>query len=119
MRRLRAVFKNIEGSAVGADSEDDFKGLFDDLEVNSHKLGNTVAKRNEKLVKLLDAIGDLNLGRLQRPRDRLVRRRLRIPYDHVRLVAPASPAVSSSRRRRSLSCSPASPSSARVGQQGL
>jgi type I restriction enzyme M protein len=59
---LEKVFKNIEGSAVGADSEDDLKGLFDDLDVNSAKLGNTVAKRNEKLVKLLDAIGDLNLG---------------------------------------------------------
>jgi hypothetical protein len=43
------------------DSEDDFKGLFDDLDVNSSKLGPTVAKRNEKLVKLLDAIGDLPL----------------------------------------------------------
>ncbi len=59
---LERVFKNIEGSAVGADSEDDIKGLFDDLDVNSAKLGNTVAKRNEKLVKLLNAIGDLNLG---------------------------------------------------------
>jgi type I restriction enzyme M protein len=59
---LEQVFKNIEGSAVGTDSEDDLKGLFDDLEVNSAKLGPTVAKRNEKLVKLLDAIGDLNLG---------------------------------------------------------
>ncbi len=59
---LERVFKNIEGSAVGADSEDDIKGLFDDLDVNSAKLGNTVAKRNEKLVKLLEAIGDLNLG---------------------------------------------------------
>ena len=59
---LERVFKNIEASAVGTDSEDDLKGLFDDLDVNSAKLGNTVAKRNEKLVKLLDAIGDLNLG---------------------------------------------------------
>lgn len=59
---LERVFKNIEGSAVGSDSEDDLKGLFDDLDVNSSKLGNTVAKRNEKLVKLLDAIGDLPLG---------------------------------------------------------
>ncbi|MCW4386324.1 type I restriction-modification system subunit M [Salinibacterium sp. SYSU T00001] len=59
---LERVFKNIEGSALGADSEDDLKGLFDDLDVNSSKLGNTVAKRNEKLVKLLDAIGDLPLG---------------------------------------------------------
>lgn len=58
---LARVFKNIEGSAVGSDSEGDLKGLFDDLDVNSTKLGNTVAKRNEKLVKLLDAIGDLPL----------------------------------------------------------
>jgi len=59
---LERVFANIEGSAVGSDSEDDLKGLFDDLDVNSGKLGPTVAKRNEKLVKLLDAIGDLDLG---------------------------------------------------------
>ena len=59
---LERVFRNIEGSAVGAESEDDLKGLFDDLDVNASKLGATVAKRNEKLVKLLDAIGDLPLG---------------------------------------------------------
>ena len=59
---LSKVFKAIEASSIGADSEDDFKGLFDDLDVNSSKLGQTVPKRNEKLVKLLDAIGDLNLG---------------------------------------------------------
>ena len=59
---LARVFRRIEASAIGADSEDDFKGLFDDLDVNSSKLGATVAKRNEKLVKLLDAIGDLKLG---------------------------------------------------------
>lgn len=62
---LVRVFKNIEGSAVGADSEDDLKGLFDDLDVNSSKLGNTVARRNDKLVKLLDAIGDLPLGNFE------------------------------------------------------
>jgi len=62
---LEGVFRNIEGSAVGADSEDDLKGLFDDLDVNSAKLGNTVARRNEKLSKLLDAIGDLELGRFE------------------------------------------------------
>ncbi|MDZ5144150.1 type I restriction-modification system subunit M [Microbacterium testaceum] len=62
---LARVFKNIEGSALGTDAEDDLKGLFDDLDVNSSKLGNTVAKRNEKLVKLLDAIGDLPLGNFE------------------------------------------------------
>lgn len=59
---LERVFKDIEGSALGTDSEGDLKGLFDDLDVNSSKLGNTVAKRNEKLAKLLEAIGDLPLG---------------------------------------------------------
>jgi len=59
---LSRVFRNIEKSAKGADSEDDLKGLFDDLDVNSNKLGNTVEKRNQKLVKLLEAIGDLRLG---------------------------------------------------------
>ena len=62
---LERVFRNIEGSAVGTDSEDDLRGLFDDLDVNSAKLGPTVAKRNEKLVKLLDAIGDLPLGNFE------------------------------------------------------
>ena len=59
---LSRVFANIEASAHGTASEDDFKGLFDDLDVNSSKLGPTVIRRNEKLVKLLDAVGDLNLG---------------------------------------------------------
>jgi type I restriction enzyme M protein len=59
---LENVFKHIESSAFGTPSENDLRGLFDDLEVNSTKLGNTVARRNEKLVKLLDAIGDLSLG---------------------------------------------------------
>lgn len=58
---LCKTFAKIEASASGADSEDDFKGLFDDLDVNSAKLGGTVTKRNEKLVKLLEAIGDLPL----------------------------------------------------------
>jgi len=59
---ITTVFRNIESSAKGSDSEDDLKGLFDDLDVNSNKLGGTVEKRNQKLVKLMDAIGDLRLG---------------------------------------------------------
>lgn len=62
---LSGIFRNIENSAKGADSEDDIKGLFDDLDVNSSKLGQTVAKRNERLVKLLDAIGSLEVGRYE------------------------------------------------------
>ena len=59
---LESVFRHIEGSAFGSDSEHDLQVLFHDLDLNSSKLGPTVARRNEKLVKLLDAIGDLSLG---------------------------------------------------------
>lgn len=59
---LERIFRNIEASAQGTDSEDNFKGLFDDIDVNSNKLGATVARRNEKLVKLLDAIAEMKLG---------------------------------------------------------
>ena len=59
---LERVFNNIENSAKGSVSENSFAGLFDDFDVNSNKLGATVAKRNEKLVKLLNGVGDMNLG---------------------------------------------------------
>lgn len=56
------MFRHIEESAQGSESESDFAGLFDDYDVNSNKLGATVAKRNEKLVKLLNGVGEMNLG---------------------------------------------------------
>lgn len=59
---LSKIFDNIENSAKGFESEDDLKGLFDDLDVNSNKLGQTVEKRNQRIAKLLEAIGDLRLG---------------------------------------------------------
>ena len=62
---LERVFNNIENSAKGFDSESDLKGLFDDIDVNSNKLGATVTKRNELLVKILDAIGDMKFGDYQ------------------------------------------------------
>lgn len=62
---LETVFKHIVESAKGSDSESNFAGLFDDIDVNSNKLGATVAKRNDKLVKLLNGIGDMKLGDYQ------------------------------------------------------
>lgn len=59
---LAKIFKNIESSAQGTKNEENFKGLFDDIDLNSNKLGPTVAKRNERLVKLLNGIADMNLG---------------------------------------------------------
>ena len=62
---LEKIFNNIENSAKGAESEDDFSGLFDDIDVNSNKLGATVSKRNEKIVKILEGIAGINLGKYQ------------------------------------------------------
>lgn len=62
---LETIFNNIENSAKGSTSEGSFAGLFDDFDVNSNKLGATVAKRNEKLVKLLNGVGDMNLGNVK------------------------------------------------------
>lgn len=59
---LETVFRHIEESAKGTTSEGQFAGLFDDFDVNSNKLGATVAKRNEKLCKLLIGVADMRLG---------------------------------------------------------
>ena len=63
--KLQQIFKNIESSAIGTPSEENFKGLFDDIDVNSNKLGPTVIKRNKRLKKLISVIGDMNLGDYQ------------------------------------------------------
>ena len=62
---LEKVFRHIEDSAKGSASENSFAGLFDDFDVNSNKLGSTVAKRNERLVKLLDGVASMNLGSIK------------------------------------------------------
>ena len=59
---LETILKNIEDSAKGTQSEKNFLGLFEDIDVNSNKLGKTVAERNEKLVKLLNGIAAMELG---------------------------------------------------------
>ena len=59
---LERIFKSIEESAIGTPSEENFKGLFDDIDVNSNKLGGTVGARNSRLVKLMNGVGAMNLG---------------------------------------------------------
>ena len=62
---LQKIFRNIENSARGYPSEHALKGLFDDFDVNSNKLGNTIEERNRRLAELLEAIANLNLGDYQ------------------------------------------------------
>lgn len=58
---ISKVFKNIESSANWTESEDDIKWLFDDFNVNSNKLWNTVEHRNKKLTELLESVANLPL----------------------------------------------------------
>ncbi len=59
---LEAVFRHIEESSQGSEAESDFAGLFADFDVNSNKLGSTVSLRNDRLVKLLNGVANMNLG---------------------------------------------------------
>ncbi|MDR1741151.1 MAG: type I restriction-modification system subunit M [Synergistaceae bacterium] len=58
---LTNVFKNIEASTRGTKSETGFKGLFDDLDWSSKKLGDTLDERNKRLIKLMNGIGEMKL----------------------------------------------------------
>ena len=59
---VKAVFDHIEGSSVGTASEKSFRGLFDDIDLNSSKLGNGVTERNDRLVKIIKGIAGLDFG---------------------------------------------------------
>ncbi len=50
---LTAILKHIEGSTMGHDSEEDFEGLFEDLDLGSSKLGKTENQKNELIAKVL------------------------------------------------------------------
>lgn len=62
---LQNIFKRIQDSAIGSQSEENFKGLFDDIDVNSNKLGPTVVKRNRRLKKIITTIAGMKLGEYQ------------------------------------------------------
>ena len=59
---LTAIFRSIEASAQGTDSEDDLRGLFSDFSVDSQALGSTVIKRNQLLAKVLKTVAQMDLG---------------------------------------------------------
>jgi type I restriction enzyme M protein len=50
---LKAVLNHIEQSTMGTESEEDFNALFEDIDLNSTKIGRTVGARNEIIVKIL------------------------------------------------------------------
>lgn len=50
---LQAILNSVEQSTMGTDSEDDFNKLFEDLDLNSTKLGRSVEARNTLIAKIL------------------------------------------------------------------
>jgi len=54
---LQTILNNVQNSTMGTDSEEDFDNLFEDLDLNSTKLGKTPEVRNEIIAKVL---GHLN-----------------------------------------------------------
>lgn len=60
---LANVFKAFEESARGTESEENIKGLFEDFVLDSNKLGVSPADRHKNLLKLMDAVADMNLDK--------------------------------------------------------
>lgn len=59
---LKAIFTSIESSAMGYASEEDIKGLFDDFDTTSNRLGKTVKEKNTRLAAVLKGVNDLDFG---------------------------------------------------------
>lgn len=62
---LATIFKEIEASAIGSKSEDDIKGLFDDVDTTSNRLGANVEEKNKRLTNILEGIAAIDFGKFQ------------------------------------------------------
>ena len=62
---LANIFQDIEKSAIGFKSEDDIKGLFDNLDTRSNILGGTVPEKNKRLSDILNGINSINFGNFE------------------------------------------------------
>lgn len=65
---LERSLKKIEDSTTGQDSEEDFGGLFSDIDLTSPKLGKTVEDKNRLVSEVLVALNGIDFG-LQQARD--------------------------------------------------
>ena len=59
---LERSLKKIEDSTIGQDSEDDFGGLFSDLDLASPKLGKTADDKNKLISDVLIALNGIDFG---------------------------------------------------------
>ncbi len=62
---LANIFRGIEASAVGSQSEEDIKGLFEDVDTTNNRLGATVSEKNNRLTSILEGINEINFGNFE------------------------------------------------------
>lgn len=60
--KLERSLKQIEDSTLGHDSEEDFGGLFSDIDLNSPKLGKTSEDKNSLISSVLLALDEIKFG---------------------------------------------------------
>lgn len=63
---LSNIFKELERSAEGSNSENDVKGLFDNFNTSDSGLGNGVNERNKTLATLINSVQDLDFAKYQK-----------------------------------------------------
>lgn len=59
---LARIFSEIEGSAIGYESEQNIKGLFADFDTTSNRLGNTVKEKSARLAAVIRGVAELDFG---------------------------------------------------------
>ena len=59
---LQNILNNIEQSTMGTESEEDFNQLFEDLDLNSTKLGRSPKARNELIAKVLSHLDQIDFN---------------------------------------------------------
>ena len=57
---LQKILNNIQNSTMGTDSEEDFEDLFEDMDLNSTKLGKSPEARNEIIAKVLSHLDKID-----------------------------------------------------------
>lgn len=62
LAELSKILTNIEQSTLGTNSEDDFEGLFDDLDLTSSKLGRGEDEKNTLISKVLYHLDDIDFN---------------------------------------------------------
>ena len=59
---LQKAINSLMESTIGSDSQDDFEGLFSDMQLDSTKLGHTVKDRSAVMAKIIAALDDINFS---------------------------------------------------------